>query len=156
VATVDVIATAIDAAASDDEDSDAHADPAAAPSSAVADSPSGPDPLAGLDAEHQRIVAEFERELGIDPERDTEDNVTNGHGARGGDPHGRTGTDTAIGGRGHREVDQSKGAAEDHVLERLDDEHPCACADARRTDRRDPGWTRRGPDGMWTRRGWTG
>jgi hypothetical protein len=98
---VDVIATTIDAAASDDESSEAHAvDPATAPASAAADSPVGPDPLAGLDPEDQRLVAEFEREIGIDPDREPEDDAAQGHGARGGDPHGRTSADTAVGGTG--------------------------------------------------------
>ena len=100
-ATVDVIATTIDAAAPDDESSEAHAaDPATAPTTTAADAPAGPDPLDGLDPEYQRIVAEFERELGLDPDRQPEDDTGHGHGARGGDPHGRTGADTAVGGTG--------------------------------------------------------
>jgi hypothetical protein len=94
-ATVDVVASAVDAA-SDAADK--------APEVHVERAGSGPvhdaakdthDPLDGLDAEHQRIVAAFERELGIDPD----DLDADHHGARG-DPHGRTGPDTAIGGTG--------------------------------------------------------
>ena len=99
-ATVDIMASAVDDAGPDDEASDAHADPAIAPAPAAADGPAGPDLLAGLDPEHQRIVAEFERELGLDPDLDAEDDTGHSRGARGGDPHGRTGADTAIGGTG--------------------------------------------------------
>jgi hypothetical protein len=96
-ATVDVIATAIEAAAPD-EAAEAHDEPAGSgPASADA---TKPDPLAELDAEHQWIVAEFERQFGIDPDQDAEDDAVGGHGVRGGDPHGRTGPDTAIGGTG--------------------------------------------------------
>jgi A nuclease of the HNH/ENDO VII superfamily with conserved WHH len=98
-ATVDVTATAIDALAPDGE-TEAHADPAAAPSPTTAAGKHDRDPLTGLDAEHQRIVAEFERAIGIDPDQDAEDDADDGHGARGGDPQGRTGADTAIGGTG--------------------------------------------------------
>ncbi len=99
-ATVDIVASEVDGAAPEDEASDAHADPAAAPGPNAADDPAGLDLLAGLDPEHQRIVAEFERALGLDPALDTEDDTRHGRGARGGDPHGRTGADTAIGGTG--------------------------------------------------------
>jgi hypothetical protein len=99
-ATLDVTATAIDASAPDGE-AEAHADPAAAPSPTTAAAKHGRDPLAGLDAEQQRIVAAFERAIGIDPDRDAEDAAAaGGHGARGGDLQGRTGADTAIGGTG--------------------------------------------------------
>ena len=98
-ATLDVTATAIDAPASDGE-AEAHADPAAAPSPTTATAKHDRDPLAGLDAEHQRIVAEFERAIGIDPDQDAEDAAAAGHGARGGDPRGRTDANTAIGGTG--------------------------------------------------------
>ena len=58
-----------------------------------------------LDAEHQRAVAvavaEFERSIGIDPDHlGTEDDAADHHGAPGGDPQGRTGPDTTIGGTG--------------------------------------------------------
>jgi hypothetical protein len=98
--TVDVVASAIDAAAPDDEASEAHADPTAGPSSDAAHDQTARDPLAGLDAEHQQIVAEFERSIGIYPDQDAEDDAADDHGARGGDPHGRTGADTAVGGTG--------------------------------------------------------
>jgi hypothetical protein len=99
-ATVDVIATALEAT-SDDEGPEAHADPAAAPGPAsAADSPAGPDPLAGPDPDQERLIAEFERQLSIDLDLAVEDDATGGHGAPGGDPHGRTGPDTAIGGTG--------------------------------------------------------
>jgi hypothetical protein len=97
-ATLEVTATAIDVPASDGE-AEARADPAAVPSPTSAAAKHDRDPLAGLDAEHQRIVAEFERAIGIDPDQDAED-AAGGHGARGGDPQGRTGADTAIGGTG--------------------------------------------------------
>jgi len=93
-ATVDVVATAIDAAAPDDDASEAPG-PAAA-----GDAKHDRAPLAGLDAEHQQIVAEFERRLGLAPDLDAADDAIGGRGARGGDPHGRTGADTAIGGTG--------------------------------------------------------
>lgn len=91
-ATVDVMASEIDAASeSEDVASEGHADPAG----------SDPhDPLDGLDAEHQSIVTEFEREIGIDPDEEAEDDADDRHGAQGGDPHGGTGPDTAIGGTG--------------------------------------------------------
>jgi hypothetical protein len=98
--TVDVVASAIDAASPDDETSEASADPSGSPSSDAAHDQAALDPLAGLDAEHQRLVIEFERSIGIDPDQDAEDDTAGGHGARGGDPHGRTGADTAIGGTG--------------------------------------------------------
>jgi HNH/ENDO VII superfamily nuclease len=97
--TVDVVASSVDAAVSDDEDSEAH-DAAAAPGPAGAHDAPGRDPLAGLDAEHQRIVAEFEREFGVDQDAAAAEDATDGRGARGGDPEGRTGDDTAIGGTG--------------------------------------------------------
>jgi hypothetical protein len=102
-ATVDVIATAIDAAAPDDGADEAHDEPAGSGPAAADATKHGRDPIAGLDAEHQRIVAEFERELGIAPDQDAEDAEdadVGGHGERGGDPQGRTGRDTAIGGTG--------------------------------------------------------
>jgi hypothetical protein len=99
-ATVDIVASAVDGAAPDDEASDAHVDPATVPGPVAADGPAGPDLLAGLDPEHQRMVAEFERKLGLDPDLDTDNDATGGHGAPGGDPHGRTGADTAIDGTG--------------------------------------------------------
>lgn len=99
-ATVDIVASEMDDAAPDDEASEAHAHSATAPGATAADSRAGPDPLAGLDPEHQRIVAEFERELGLDPDLDAEDDTGHGRGAHGGDPHGRTGADTALGGTG--------------------------------------------------------
>ncbi len=59
-ATVDVVASAVDAASeSDDVASEGHADPAGSDTH---------DPLDGLDAKHQSIVAEFEREIGIEPD----------------------------------------------------------------------------------------
>ena len=94
------MASAIDDAAPDDEASEAHADQAGSGPRTTGDATHDRDPLAGLDAEHQRIVAEFERELGLDPDRNADDDATGGHGAPGGDPHGRTGADTAIGGTG--------------------------------------------------------
>src|SRR5262249_52415433 len=99
-ATVDIVASAVDSVAPDDEASDGHGDLATAPGQGAATGPAGPTLLAGLDPEHQRIVAEFERELGLDSDLDVEDDTGGGRGARGGDPHGRTGVDTAIGGAG--------------------------------------------------------
>jgi hypothetical protein len=94
------VASAVDAASeSDDKAPEAHVEPAG--SGPVHDAAKDThDQLDGLDAEHQRIVAAFEHELGIDPDDlDAEDDADH-HGARGGDPHGRTGPDTAIGGTG--------------------------------------------------------
>lgn len=96
-ATLDVTATAIEAPAPDGE-AEGHADPAAAPSPTNAAAKHDRDPLVGLDAEHQRIVAEFERAIGIDPDQDAA--AVAGHGVQVGDPQGRTGADTAIGGTG--------------------------------------------------------
>lgn len=97
-ATVDVIASALDDAAQDDEASEAQADTAAAPGVAAAAGavPGGRDALAG--AGPVQIVAEFERELALDLDQDAEDG--SGKGAVGGDPHGRFGADTALGGTG--------------------------------------------------------
>ena len=65
---MDIIATAINAASSDYEDSKAYtAIPATAPDPTAANSPACLDPLAGL--EHEQIVTEFERELGLDHAR---------------------------------------------------------------------------------------
>jgi hypothetical protein len=78
---VDVIATAIDAASPADDAAEAHAaeahaaDPTTAPDLAAPGSLAGPDPLAGLDPEHQQTVAEFDRELGLDPDREPEDDT---------------------------------------------------------------------------------
>src|SRR5262249_42244035 len=93
-ATVDVVAMAIDAAAPDDEASEA---PGLA---AAGDAKHDRAPLAGVDTEHQQIVAEFERRLGLAPDLDAADDAIGGRRTRGGDPHGRTGADTAIGGTG--------------------------------------------------------
>jgi len=98
--TVDVVATAIDAAASDDESSEASADPDRSGPPTSGDAEHDRAPLTGLDAEHRQIVAEFERRIGFDPDLDADDDAIGGLGARGGDLHGRTGTDTAIGGAG--------------------------------------------------------
>ena len=98
-ATVDVTATAIDVSAPDGE-ADAQADPATSPSPATAAAQPERDPVVGFDAEHQRVVAEFERAIGIDSDQNAEDDAAGGHGARGGDPQGRTGADTAIDGAG--------------------------------------------------------
>lgn len=99
-ATVDVIATALDAAPDDEADA-AHTDPATAPGPAsAADNPGGPDPLAGPDSDQERLIAEFERQLAIDLDLAVEDDAMGGRGAPGGDPHGRTGSDTSIGGAG--------------------------------------------------------
>jgi hypothetical protein len=81
---VDVTATAIDALTPDGE-TEAHADPAAAPSPTTATAKPDRDPIAGLDADHQRIVAEFECSIGMDPDQDAEDDADDSHGARGGD-----------------------------------------------------------------------
>jgi hypothetical protein len=99
-ATVDVIATALDAAP-DDEAAEAHADPAAAPGPAsAADGPAGSDPFAGPDLNQEQLIAEFEHQLAIDLDLAVDDDAKGGEGAPGGDPHGRTGPDTAIGGTG--------------------------------------------------------
>jgi A nuclease of the HNH/ENDO VII superfamily with conserved WHH len=99
-ATVDVIATALDAAP-DDEAAEAHSDPAAVPGrESAAERPAGPDPLAGSDPDQEQLIAEFERQLAIDLDLAVGDDARGGHGAPGGDPHGRTGPDTAIGGAG--------------------------------------------------------
>ena len=119
--TVDVIATLVDATAPDDE-ADAHSDPAAAPDPASADAaPAGPD-LAGPSSGVARIFAAFERELATDLDAQAEDDEAGGRGAPGGDPHGRTGADTAIGGTGpggpraraggDREGSETRGAVE--------------------------------------------
>jgi hypothetical protein len=71
-ATVDVITTAIDAASPDNKGSEMHAaDAATAPRYSRRIWPSRLDPLAGVDAEHQQIEAELEREIGVDPEQAT-------------------------------------------------------------------------------------
>jgi hypothetical protein len=99
-ATVDVIATALDAAP-DDEVAEAHADPAVEPGPAsAAERPAGPDPLADSDPDQRQLIAEFERQLAFDLDLAVDDDARGGHGAPGGDPHGRTGPDTAIGGAG--------------------------------------------------------
>jgi A nuclease of the HNH/ENDO VII superfamily with conserved WHH len=99
-ATVDVVASAVEAASgSDDVAPEVHAEPAS-PGPAHDTAKDTNDPLDGLDAEHQRIVAEFERSIGIDPDEEAEDDADDRPGARGGDPHGRTGPDTAVGGTG--------------------------------------------------------
>jgi hypothetical protein len=98
-ATVDVVATAIDDAAPDDAAPDDEASEAPGPA-AAGDAKHDRAPFVGLDAEHQQVVAEFERRLGLAPDLDAADDAIGGRGARGGDPHGRTGADTAIGGTG--------------------------------------------------------
>ena len=95
-----MIATAIDAAAPAAEAAEARDEPAGSGPAAADSTKHDRDPLAGLDAEHQRAVAEFERSIGIDPDQDAEDDATDHHGAPGGDPQGRTGPDTTIGGTG--------------------------------------------------------
>jgi hypothetical protein len=99
-ATVDVVATAIDAEAPDDAASEASDDPARSGSATAGDATHDRAPPAGLDAEHQQIVAEFERRLGLVPALDAAAAAIGSHGAQGGDPHGRTGADTTIGGTG--------------------------------------------------------
>jgi hypothetical protein len=99
-ATVDVVATEIDAAIPDDDAAATQADPTARPGpDSASDSPTGLDVLSGSDAEQTQLVAEFEREIGIDPDQGVDDDAS-GSGAPGGDPQGRTGTDTATGGTG--------------------------------------------------------
>ena len=96
-ATVDVVANAVDAASEDDEDPEAHDEPAAiGPSSASTGGAPGPGP-----ANQEQIVAAFERELAaaLDVQAGDEDR-DGGEGAPGGDQHGRTGLDTALGGTG--------------------------------------------------------
>jgi hypothetical protein len=94
--TVDVVAESIDAATGEESDPEAHVDNASRTADGAAPAH---DVLAGPDPEQERIVAEFERKLGIGPDYDAEDDA-DGHRAFGGDPHGRSGADTAIGGTG--------------------------------------------------------
>ena len=96
--TIDVVAESIDAATGKESDPEAHADDAG---HATQDAASGHDLLGEPDSEQERVVAKFKRELGVEvsSDHDVEDD-TSGHGAPGGDPHGRTGADTAVGGTG--------------------------------------------------------
>jgi len=94
--TVDVVAESIDAATGKESEPEAHADDAGRAAQVAA---SGHDMVGEPDPEQDRIVAVFERKLGIGPDPDVEDDI-GGHGALGGDPHGRTGAEMAVGGSG--------------------------------------------------------
>jgi len=97
-ATVDVIASAVGTAEREDEASEPHADPEVA--GPAASETAGGTP-AGTAPTEEQLVAAFERELAVDLDvRTGDEDSDGGDGAPDGDPHGRTGTDTAIGGTG--------------------------------------------------------
>ena len=102
--TVDVVASAIGDAGPEDEGSDAHADPAGAPGPAPATTPAGGAAAAAAGPERgantAQLLAAFWSEIDAADAADLRGDDEGGHGAAGGDPHGRIGEDTRIGGTG--------------------------------------------------------